>query len=261
MLCTTMVVLASATAAVAQVRGEIRTRDGRRLLGMIRWQPASRNYMITYGSPPISVKVSAREVATVRVQEPENIGKAINLVKTRRYSEAIPILEAIKDNSTMLQWDVEAARWLGEAYLRTDQAPKAIALCEMVRERKPENLYSGALPRIYWDALREEDREATLRKVLDEAVQQGTRETAAMAQVMRGDIERKNGNFEEALVDGYLRVVVMFKDEEAVRPEALYKAVKCFEQLGQLANAEKMRKQLLTDYPGSPYAERVQAGT
>ena len=45
-----------------------------------------------------------------------------------------------------------------------------------------------------------------------------------------------------------------------MQPEALYKAAKCFEEKGQHSYAEKMRKELLSSYPQSEYAQRVRSG-
>jgi len=84
---------------------------------------------------------------------------------------------------------------------------------------------------------------------------------AAMAQIKRGDIERKKENLKEALVDGYLRTIVLFKQVKEVQPEALYKAAKCFEELGEHSYAEKMRKTLLEKYPLDPYTGKIKAGT
>jgi TolA-binding protein len=70
----------------------------------------------------------------------------------------------------------------------------------------------------------------------------------------------KQGNYKDALLDGYLRTVVLFGDIKPTQPEALYKAAQCFDQLGQGPYAERMRKKLLADFPQDPYAQRVQSG-
>jgi excinuclease ABC subunit A len=68
--------------------------------------------------------------------------------------------------------------------------------------------------------------------------------------VMRGDIiiAAANGapdKLKEALRDAYLRVALMYNDEECVRErsEAMLKAASCFEKLGQTARAEKLKSQ------------------
>jgi len=255
--CMTMVLFS--TAATADVLGQIMTTQGRKMTGKIRWQPASKVYVIT-GNNNVALQIPLNEVASVRVQKPDTIESAINLVKGGDYGKAIPVLEKIRSEYNMLEWDVTAAQWLAEAYLNTGEAAKAVRMCEGVIEADKEKAYTGDLPRVYWRALLEADREATLNRQLDEAIEKGKRDIVAAAQVARGDLERKKGNFREALIDGYLRSVALFEDVREVRSEALYKAAKCFEQLGELSNMEKMRRKLLEEYPGSVYAEQMRSG-
>jgi TolA-binding protein len=95
---------------------------------------------------------------------------------------------------------------------------------------------------------------------MEEAVKRGTRQMAAIAQMRRGDIQRKRGELKEALIAGYLRTAYFFRDVKEVQGEALYKSVKCLEELGQHGHADKMRKRLLQDYPRDPYAEKLRSG-
>lgn len=247
-------------AAVAGVTGQIKTTGGRTLQGDVRWQGVSRSYAVTYGNPPVTVTVSLGDVADVRVQKPRGIDEAVLNVQRRNYAEAIPVLTKIMSDYEMLQWDVTAARFLAEAYLKTGKLDEAMRVCDRILQEKPDQGITGELARVYWDVLLALDRTATLQKLLDEAVARGNRELAATALVMRGDIQLKNGNFEDALVDGYLRVVTLYQEEQKVQPEALYKAMKCFEQRGQLSHAEKMRKTLLNNFPNDPHAQRVRSG-
>ena len=73
---------------------------------------------------------------------------------------------------------------------------------------------------------------------------------SAAALVMRGDIIVSTSNdapdkLKDALRDGYLRVVLMYKDPECAREraEACMKAAQCFDKLGQSARAEKLRQE------------------
>jgi len=246
--------------ALADVNGQITTTKGRTLAGKIRWQPASKAYAVT-DIKGIMLQVPEREIARVSVDKPVEIDGAVNLMGSGNYAKAIPILEKVRTDYTRLQWDVEAARRLAEAYLATGDPAKAVQMCESVIEMNPELARAGDLPPIHWNALHAAGRDATLKKMLDDAVESGTRQTAAMAQIMRGDVEKKNGNFREALVDGYLRTVVLFEDVKVVQPEALYKAAKCFEQLGQLAYVERMRRKLMEEYSRSAYADKMRSGS
>jgi TolA-binding protein len=54
--------------------------------------------------------------------------------------------------------------------------------------------------------------------------------------------------------------VVVYQAVESVQAEALYKAARCFEELGQAMHADRMRKSLLAKYPKSEWAEKTRAG-
>ena len=199
--------------------------------GDIRWQPASRNYAVTIGS--VSKEFAVSRVRAVRVPEPAGMSAAVKAVKAEKYAKAIPVLDKIVISYSMLQWDVPAARWLAQAYLGMGNAPKAIDMCERVIRVNRDAAFSGELAGIYWDALLKAGRDAKLEQVLREAVETGGREVAAVAQLKRGDILKKKGNLKYALVDGYLRTALLFRDIKKVQPEAMFKAAECFQQLGQ----------------------------
>ena len=81
----------------------------------------------------------------------------------------------------------------------------------------------------------------------------GLRASSAAALVMRGDIVVTGCNdapdgLRKALVDGYLRVALMYADAECARErgEAMMKAAACFDKLGQAGRAEKLRSQAKT---------------
>jgi tetratricopeptide (TPR) repeat protein len=253
------ILLACAGILHAQVAGEIETTQGRKIQGTIRWQPASKVYGIVQANN-VELKVAAKDVRSVRVTPPQHLEAAAKLVAGGQAEKAMPVLQEIFDAYRMLQWDVIAARWLAEGHLKTGDAKRAADLCETVIDQTPEAAYSGDIPRIYWRALLELERTATLKKALTESIQRGDRETMALAQVLRGDIAMKEGEFEQALVDGYLRTVYLFREVKQVQPEALYKAAECFKKLNQLTHMETMRKKLLENHPNDPYTQKIKAG-
>ena len=252
------VLLCSVVLSLADVRGVITTTDGRRLSGSIRWMPASKLYSLTQGE--IAMQLPVSQVARVDVEKPAGLDTAVDLVRARKYSQAVDPLQSIADDYSMLQWDAVAARWLAEAHMGLQKPDKAVMVCQKVTGQRPEAAVSGDLAPVYWEALLQAGQEAILKRLLDDAVRQGDRAVAAQAQNKRGDIEKKNGRFKEALVDGYLRTIVLFDQDKAALPDALYKAMQCFQELGQMTHAEKMRKRLLDEFSDSPQARMAQSG-
>jgi len=251
--------LLGAMTAGADVKGAILKKDGGRLTGMVRWLPSSKVYVVTT-EKGVALQVPVAQVSGIKVAPPANLEKAVRAVKSGQYGGAIPVLERIMKQYTMLEHDVSAARWLAVAYLKMKNAKKAVEMCEKVIKVNPGAVTAGELTGVYWDALLATGREATLKKQLAKAIESGNRTMAAIAQVKRGDIDMKNERYREALVDGYLRTAVLFQDVKEAQPDALYNAMKCFEELGQHSHAEKMRKKLLNEYPKHQNAQKARAG-
>ncbi len=236
------------------VQGTITKIGGDKISGEIRWQGSTKEYVVV--TDRFTVQVALKDVAEIKVNEPPKLRDAVNRVKTQPQS-AIADLEEIVNSYSMLQWDLVAGRWLAEAYMKTKQAPKAVAVCDKVMmDAKPTDI-TGDMSKIYWDALFECKLYDKLRADLTKRVEAGDRETVAIAQVKRADIDMANGNYEKALIDGYLRTVTLFKTEKSIRPEAIYKAMKCFEALGQQSHAAKMKKILLAEFPEHPYSKEM----
>jgi predicted negative regulator of RcsB-dependent stress response len=187
---------------------------------------------------------------------PAGYNEAVNAVKAGRGDSVIGALEKIVSDYTMLDYDLKAAYWLAEAYIKKGNPAKVVEYCEKVANNNPLALYSGEMALKYWEALLKTDKLPKLESILNEAVAKGNRETAAYAQIMRGDIKMKQGNQKEALVDGYLRVIVMFEDIKEAQPQALAKSIKAFEDIGQVPYAEKMRKRLLSEFADSEEAQK-----
>jgi tetratricopeptide (TPR) repeat protein len=254
-----ILVLAAGIGSAADVRGRITKTDGGRVVGTIRWRPASRLYVVNTGGR-VSLEIPLRQVQRIEAEKPTELNELAKMVQRKQYAAAISRLENLLSQYDMLQWDVEIARWLGEAYLRTGQADKAASVISKIERSGTPTPMTGEIVGVYWDALLETEQFAKLRTELDKAVKQGSRDVAAVAQLKRGDIDMKKGNFEDALLDGYLRTVVFFREVRHVQPEAMAKAATCFQELGQTTQAEKWRKKLLTEYPDSPQAQDVRAG-
>jgi tetratricopeptide (TPR) repeat protein len=236
----------------------VKSANKERMKGDIRWQQSKKQYLVTANGITMTFKPS--QVDKVLVPKPAGFDKALNDVKTKRYSVALPVLEKIMNDYKMMGWDVKATRYAAEAQLGLKNPSKAIMLCEKLIAVNPKAAYEGDLAEIYWQALVEGDRKATLRKIMAKAIKEGPRDLVPLVQIRRADIDMKDGKYKKALVDGYLRTVYFFKENKKYMPEALYKAAQCFDQLNEPANAEKMRKMLLVDYQNSEYGKKVTMG-
>lgn len=257
-----LTVVCGTGAAQTQVTGQIyKIGDPRPIplkkAGKIRWRGASKVYAVTDPDTGVTLEIALQEVGRMNVVKPPALDRAIADVKGGRFASAIAPLEKIVDEYRMLQHDIAAAEALAIAYNSTKRHKDTVTMIERVQEDKPPHLITRGMMKNFWQALLETEQYGRLRKDLDERVPTASRPVAAEAQNMRGDIDMKKGNPKAALIDGYLRTAVLFRDVKAVQPEALFKAMECFEKLGQNGQKEKMRKKLLAEFPTSQYSRRV----
>lgn len=226
--------------------------------GIVRYLASSRSFEIKTANG-ITQTVKASDVAKVELaQQPAGLQKALNDVNSGNYQAAIPVLKEIAGSYVMLGPDVIASQALALAYLRTNRTKEALKICEDLQKMNPSALNSGSFAKVYWEALLAENRTATLRTSLRTAIETGSREVAAAAQVVRGDLEMQANNPREALLDGYLRTILLFQDVAFIQPEALFKAIKAHEALNEVQYAERWRKRLLANYGTSEFAGRLQ---
>jgi len=229
------------------------------IAGMILWQEGSKQYLVKRGGAVIPIPL--RDVADVKVPRPAELARAArDVYRGQRLDQAMGVLETLRRKYKRMQHDVEATGWLAEAHLKKGDPRKARTLCEGIIRSDEDRAYRGRLASVYADALLATKEYRKLRGVLDKVIKHGQREGAAIAQVKRGDIYKQQGDAEKALREGYLRTVVLFKGVKSVRPEALFKAAKAFDELGEQPYAEKMRKLLLEEFPNDPYSEKVKLG-
>lgn len=253
------VILAAAAASVfAEVPGRITKAgdNGQTIVGNILWKPMAKKYIVTQKNG-VEVEIPYDQVAKVETQRPKELEGAVKAVKDGKYAAAIPVLEKIAKDYAMLQWDEPASRYLAEAYVAVDRSADAVKVCEQVISLRPEAAYMGEMAMSYWTALLKTGKTAKLDDLVDKAARSGERVVAARALIMRGDILAAKKQYKEALEDGYLRVIVLYKNIKEVQPEAIYKAMQAFEAIQQVPHAEKMRGLLRSDYPSSDYAKKL----
>ena len=259
----------SAQAASAEANGVIVNTEGKRFPGVITWHPVNKVYTVRKsaqaGGAAIELEVPLSAVQSLTVAEPPELHAAEQLMRESKFPQAITVLDKLAQDYAMLQWDVPATRRLAEAYLRDGKPEPAVRACERVADKRPETALSGEMASAYWQALLAAGRNNKLEDLLTAAVKSGVPDGQARANVMRGEVLRKQSKSKDALRDGYLRTVVLFKGwrEPAVREaraEALFKAAECFDDLGLIAPATKMRTLCMNEYADGEWARRLKNG-
>lgn len=169
-------------------------------------------------------------------------------------SAAIPVLQDIVREYQNLDWDVRAMAALGEAQLNAKQIDDALDTYEKLF-RQSEQAAKSNIRWKYYQGLLESKKYDKLDLALKKEVTDGAPEDTAKAQVMRGDILLAQGDIEGAMMD-YLKTVLLFKQQEDVQPEALYKAGITLKQLKD-ERAGAQFQTVIQKYPSSEWAAKA----
>ena len=254
-----MLAMAIALPAMAAPTGTVYGNGGS-TNGTLRWMNSAKKYVVT-NAKGMSIEYEADDVERVDVDRPKTLDAAIKKVKAGSAAAAVADLEALAKEYAHLTYDLEATQWLAEAYLKQGNAAKAITACEAIIRNNPEAAYMGAMAPAYWKALTKDGKASKLSLLLDKAIGSGDPVVAAAALVARGNAALERGsnraNCEEALRDGYLRVILLYADATTDSyPEALYMGAKAFDGMGQGNRANKLREQLKANCPNSEWARK-----
>ena len=258
--CALCAILVAAAVQAADPTGTLYNVNGGQTRGKLQWRNSAKEYVVTTNRG--SFTFPADQVERVDVDPPAELNAAIKRVQSGSgLASAIKTLETIAKDYRHLTYDREATQWLAAAYLKEGNAAKAVSACEAVIRDDPEAAYMGAMAVQYWQALIKDGKTAQLDRHLEKAIASGDKIAAASALVARGDAIMARGNSrancEEALRDGYLRVILLYADPETdAYPAALYKGAQAFDGMGQGARAGKLREQLKRDCPSSEWARK-----
>lgn len=249
---TIMTVLAALAATeLMAIQGTISTETDSKT-GDIKWQPRAKTYLLTYkkGKTDLQMEFPLADVANLDIPKPATYDKAVAMVEGGQGAAAIAPLTKIVTDYRMLKWDKPAGRYLAMAYIAANQPQKALETCQSIINEDKDAAWSGDLAAAYWQALLRLGKTSQLEGLLKKAASSGSRQASAAALNMRGDIIVAGGNespdsLKTALRDGYLRVALMYVDPDCSREraEGMLKAAQCFEKLGQVARAERLRAQ------------------
>jgi len=185
---------------------------------------------------------------------PPILDQARQMLAGRQFEEAIPLLTNVARQFPNLTHDIEASMLLGRALIELGKPKEAIEAIERAGRANPNAFAQGPeLEAVYWMALLRDKQLDKLDRMLETAIKSGSREQAARAQLVRGDIKTERGQHKEAVMD-YLRTVILFKAQAAAQPEALYKTGLAFEQLRDSRRAKDFFQRVTNEFPDSPQA-------
>jgi hypothetical protein len=196
---------------------------------------ASKEFRLTKGNATFAL--SEADVEYCKPPKPPELAAPDN----------VAALEAIVLKYHRLWWDVEAFKRLMPLYVKGGEHAKAIRLYADMRPLIGPSM-PVSLQRDYWTALDKAGQPGALQKELTDTLTRGSREASAWAYLARGDALLAQGKRSEALLDGYLKTVMLFEDVASCRKTALGKALQTMQDLGD-SRAETFRKMLSEEFP------------
>ena len=185
--------------------------------------------------------------------KPPQMAQIDGLLKKKDLEAVAGVLKQVKEEYQFLGWDRRASLMLARIYLPLKQFEDSAREYEELFAAQPALMQNLKERSNYMQALLGSGRIDEVAKMVDEDIASGSREAAARAQVVRGDMKAASGQTEEALLD-YLRTAILFKAQTAVLPEATYKTAVALKKMNDPRAAEYFQK-VINEFPDSEYAE------
>lgn len=187
--------------------------------------------------------------------KPKEMFQVEAMVKEKNLIAVVEILRRVKEDYKFLGWDQRASLMLARVYLPMKQFKDSAREYEELFAVQPDLMKNPKDRANYMQALLGAGRIADVSKMIDEDIASGSREAAARAQIVRGDMKAASGQVEEALLD-YLRTALLFKNQTAVLPEATYKTAVALKTLNDPRATEYFQK-VIDEFPKSEFAEQA----
>jgi len=147
--------------------------------------------------------------------KPKAMDRVAALAKDKKYAEAAALLKQIKTEYRMLGWDRKAAYALVHVlYADGKYAAAASEAEDYLKQGKDEKIAA-----LYSQALSKSGDSAKLLPALEKDIAEGSREAAANAYLMRGDLKATAGDAAGARLD-WLKVATLFKAQKEAAQKA-----------------------------------------
>lgn len=185
--------------------------------------------------------------------KPKEMFQVEAMAKDGDLAGAAAILRRVKEEYRFLGWDQRASLMLARVELALKEFKASAAEYEELFQHQPQLKTVPVERANYMQALLGSGRIQETAALVDEDIASGSREAAARAQVVRGDMKAAAGQPEEALLD-YLRTAILFEDQTVVLPEATYKTAVALKKLNDPRAVEYFQK-VVDEFPKSEFAE------
>lgn len=192
-----------------------------------------------------------------RAPRPAEMDQAVRQLRDGNMDDAIRTLQTVERNYQFLGWDIDAIALMARAYTESESYREAVSSYERLFEKDGSKRTDSAIRWGYYAALLGANQYDQLEGILSELISDRaqSREDAARAQLMRGDMKMQRQRYEDALLD-YLRTVLLFERQTSVQAEALFKAGTALAEMRD-PRARDMFRRVVEQHGNSPFAQQA----
>lgn len=150
---------------------------------------------------------------------PKELARAEQLLKQGQGEQAVSLLKQVKQECRYLAWDQPAIQLLADYYYSSGQFAEAVKEFQALEDQT-----DAVLQRKLREAMMKCGKAESVLSVLNEDIATGSREAAAQAYLMRGELKAEAGDLKGARRD-WLKVATFFKAQRELAAQAEQKLV------------------------------------
>ena len=180
-------------------------KDGTRVdAEMINYNAGRKEYALTDEIGAV-IRKSAKAVIEISVAPPPGLDRAAGMLKDpANFETLVPVLQKVVEEYRGRKWDIEAAGYLVEVYLKQGKTKDAITISEEVFAHSQPRWVPAAYSRQYLHLLVKDGQTAAVRKRVDKMLLSNHAPTMAIACLVRGDVLMTEGGDLDKLGRGHL---------------------------------------------------------
>jgi tetratricopeptide (TPR) repeat protein len=206
-------------------------------------------------TPNGNVEFTRGQYTKAVADKPADFDKARQLAAQKNFDAALPLLDGIIQNYRFLDWDNNARVVKAQVLSAKGDAAGAVSVFDQLFQANPEAKKDSTILWSYYGAMVEAKQFDKMIPQLDELISKGSRADAAKAQIVRGDIKLSQANIEGAVLD-YLRSAILYENEQASLPEALFKAADGLDKLRD-PRAKDLYRRVASEFGGTPWGQKA----
>lgn len=254
--------LGASSLAQAAIMAKVRVNGNPQVQAFaIRWNGVKKVYILAdKGGGEVEYKPEKVEILEVmKPQQWDQLKPRVQKGDTAAIGQAMKIADEYK----MCYWDAAIGATVAEAHMRNKKTAEALSVCQKIIGGNANAGFDSVLAPVYWRALAADNQKDKLESLLKKGVTSQIPSVAAQACLRRGELLAEKGDTKGALRNGFLRVVLLYSDRDIgpeTRAEALYRAGKAFEKIGQTSYADRMNEELRTKYAKTEWGNKLLSG-